>query len=107
MDVMGLPYFEVDVPIRSTTRPGLSGVHVFTGPADSRSAALRIAHEVYTAARAAQQAGLAPADQRPDGWTANGYRPGWEADWRSATVGRWNNPYTWLRADADVDDFEL
>ncbi|WP_406501208.1 hypothetical protein [Streptomyces sp. NBC_00500] len=33
-------------------------MHVFTGHADSRSAAVRIAHEVYDAARAAQQAGL-------------------------------------------------
>ncbi|MBX7555211.1 hypothetical protein ABZX95_50235 [Streptomyces sp. NPDC004232] len=25
MDVMGLPYYEVDVPISSTTQPGLTG----------------------------------------------------------------------------------
>lgn len=42
---MGLPYYEVDVPISSTTQPGLTGVHIFAGPADSRSAAVRIAHE--------------------------------------------------------------
>ncbi|MFF7987008.1 hypothetical protein ACFZDK_49380 [Streptomyces sp. NPDC007901] len=103
---MGLPVYEVDVPIRSITLPGLSGVHVFTGPADSRSAALRIAHEAYAAARAAQEAGLEIPGKRPDGWGARGYRPGWEADWLSATAGRWNNPYSWIRADND-GDFDL
>ncbi|MFI7501839.1 hypothetical protein ACIBVL_25820 [Streptomyces sp. NPDC049687] len=53
MDVMPLPYFEVDVPIRSTETPGLEVVHIFTGQADSRSAAMKAAHEVYAAARAA------------------------------------------------------
>ncbi|MGI5484719.1 hypothetical protein [Streptomyces lavendofoliae] len=47
-----LPLYEVDVPITNTA--GLRGVHVFTGHADSRSAAVRIAHEVYQAAHAAQ-----------------------------------------------------
>ncbi|WP_316784542.1 hypothetical protein [Streptomyces sasae] len=81
--------YEVDVSIRSITLPGLSGVHVFTGPADSRSAALRLAHEVYDAARAAQETGLEVPGTQQDGWTANGYRPGWEPDWLSATAGRW------------------
>ncbi|MFH9425491.1 hypothetical protein [Streptomyces sp. NPDC017529] len=91
-----LPYYEVDVPIRNTA--GLSGVHVFTGRADSRSAAARIAHAVYDAARAAQQAGGEIPRRRPDGWGARGYRPGWEPDWQAATVGRWNlPPYTWGR----------
>ncbi|MFJ9634852.1 hypothetical protein ACIRU8_44900 [Streptomyces sp. NPDC101175] len=49
MDVMGLPYYEVDVPIRSTDDPGLSGMHILTGPADSCSAAVRIAHELRVA----------------------------------------------------------
>ncbi|MEU3907296.1 hypothetical protein AB0F20_26325 [Streptomyces goshikiensis] len=40
-------YFEVDVPIRNTE--GLRGVHVFTGHADSDSAASKAAHEVYDA----------------------------------------------------------
>ncbi|MEU7158886.1 hypothetical protein [Streptomyces chrestomyceticus] len=100
---MPLPYFEVDVPIRSTAPPGLRGVHVFTGPADSRSAAVRIAHEVYDAARAAQQAGGEIPRGRPDGWGARGYRPGWELDWAAATAGRWNTPYSWAR----VSDLEL
>ncbi|MGX1913607.1 hypothetical protein ACWIID_32910 [Streptomyces phaeochromogenes] len=100
---MPLPFFEVDVPIKSTDQPGLHGVHVFTGPADSRSSAVRIAHEVYDAARAAQQAGLEIPGKRPDGWGARGYRPGWEPDWLSAMAGRWNDPYSWLR----VSDFDL
>ncbi|MCZ0204712.1 hypothetical protein OZK63_04700 [Streptomyces sp. UMAF16] len=98
---MALPYFEVDVPIRNSA--GLSGVHVFTGRADSRSAAVRIAHEVYDQAQAAQQAGLEIPHGRPDGWTARGYRPGWELDWKNAAAGRWNDPYSWVR----VSDFEL
>ncbi|MEU3620082.1 hypothetical protein ABZ725_48560 [Streptomyces sp. NPDC006872] len=104
---MGLPYFEVDVPNRSTDQPSLSGVHAFTGPADSRSAAVRIAHEVYDAARAAQEAGLAIPGKRPDGWGARGYRSGWELDWPAATASRWNNPYRWVRAADDDGDFDL
>ncbi|MFJ6785560.1 hypothetical protein [Streptomyces yangpuensis] len=48
-------YFDVAVPIRNTE--GLRGVHVFTGRADSGSAAIKGAHEVYDAARAAAEAG--------------------------------------------------
>ncbi len=103
---MGLPYFEVDVPIRSTTQPGLSGRHVFTGQADSHSTAVRIAHEVYDAARAAQEAGGEIPGKRSDGWGVRGYRPGWELDWPAATADRWNNPYSGLRA-ADDGDLEL
>ncbi|MFF5131044.1 hypothetical protein ACFY41_29490 [Streptomyces syringium] len=102
---MSLPYFEVDVPIRSTEAPGLRGLHVFTGRADSRSAAVRIAHEVYDAAHAARQAGLEIPGKQPDGWAARGYRTGWELDWKAATAGRWNDPYSWARADDG--DFEL
>ncbi|MGW5609404.1 hypothetical protein ACWEWI_25530 [Streptomyces sp. NPDC003753] len=103
---MGLPVYEVDVPTRSTTQPGLERVHVFTGQADSRSAAVRIAHEVYIAARAAREAGLEIPHDRPDGWGACGYRPGWELNWPAATAGQWNNPYTWTRV-ADDGDFDL
>ncbi|MGW1620537.1 hypothetical protein [Streptomyces sp. NPDC002172] len=86
---MGLPFYQVDVPISTTA--GLSGRHVFTGPADSCSSALRIAHEAWDAAHTAQQTGLEIPDTRPDGWTANGYRPGWEPDWPAATAGRWDH----------------
>ncbi|MGA4844760.1 hypothetical protein ACOBQB_00085 [Streptomyces sp. G5(2025)] len=103
MDVMTLPYFEVDVPIHHDS--GLTGVHIFTGPADSRITAVRIAHEVYDAARAACEAGLEVPHDRPDGWGACGYRPGWKPNWKAATVGRWNNPYSWTRAYDG--DFEL
>ncbi|QIB49516.1 hypothetical protein [Streptomyces aureoverticillatus] len=103
---MGLPYFEVDVPTRSTDEPGLRGVHVFTGPADSRGAAVRIAHEVYDAARAAREAGLEFPAKRPDGWGVRGYRPGWELDWPAATAGRWNEPYSWGHV-ADDGGFDL
>ncbi|WPO76286.1 hypothetical protein [Streptomyces sp. KN37] len=100
---MTLPYFEVDVPIHHDS--GLTGVHIFTGPADSRSTAVRIAHEVYDAARAAAEAGLEIDHGRPDGWGACGYRPGWEPEWNAAVVGRWNDPYSWTRACEG--DFEL
>ncbi|MFD5848207.1 hypothetical protein [Streptomyces chartreusis] len=92
------PYYEVDVPIRSTESPGLHGLHVFTGRADSRSAAVQAAHEVYDAARAAQEAGLEIPHGRPDGWGACGYRPGWELDWPAATADRWRSPYSWLNS---------
>ncbi|MFE9404787.1 hypothetical protein ACFYNY_23980 [Streptomyces sp. NPDC006530] len=95
---MPLPYFEVDVPIRSTESPGQYGLHVFTGRADSRGAAVRIAHAVYDAARAATQAGLEIPHGRPDGWGARGYRPGWELDWPAAKAGPWRSPYSWLNS---------
>ncbi|WP_336319722.1 hypothetical protein [Streptomyces lavendofoliae] len=47
-------------------------MHVFTGHADSRSAAVRIAHEVYDQAAGARQAGLEVPGRLPDGWTAGG-----------------------------------
>ncbi|WP_329202798.1 MULTISPECIES: hypothetical protein [unclassified Streptomyces] len=87
-------YFEVDVPIRNTE--GLRGVHVFTGQADSDSAAIKAAHEVYNAARAAAAAGREIPHGRPDGWGACGYRPGWELDWPAAKAGPWKSPYSWL-----------
>ncbi|MEV5786729.1 hypothetical protein AB0L42_37950 [Streptomyces sp. NPDC052287] len=94
---MPLPYFEVDVPIHRADQPGLLGLHVFTGRADSRTAAVRIAHQVYEAARAAREAGLEIPHGRPDGWCACGYRPGWELDWSAATAGRWTNPNRWTK----------
>lgn len=89
---------EVDVPIRSTETPTLRGVHVFTGLADSRSAAVRIAHEVYDAAREAAEAGREIPHGRPDGWGACGYRPGWELEWPAATAAPWRSPYSWLNS---------
>ncbi|MCM2392609.1 hypothetical protein [Streptomyces albipurpureus] len=88
---MPLPYFEVNVPMRSTAQTGVHGLHVFTGRADSRSSALRIAHEVYDAVRAATEVGREVPHGRPDGWGACGFRPGWELDWTAATAGRWAN----------------
>ncbi|MFE5669217.1 hypothetical protein ACFQ7W_35525 [Streptomyces niveus] len=95
---MPLPMFEVDVPIRSFQVPGVRGLHVFTGRADSRSTAVRIAHEVYDAARAATEAGREIPHGRPDGWCACGYRPGWELDWPAAKAGPWRSPYSWLNS---------
>ncbi|MDP9954292.1 hypothetical protein [Streptomyces vinaceus] len=86
-------------PARSAgqLKRSVTGLHVFTGRADSRSAAVRIAHEVYDAARAATEAGLEIPHGRPDGWGACGYRPGWELDWPAATAGRWTNPNRWTK----------
>lgn len=92
------PYCEVDVPIRSTETPTLRGVHVFTGWADSRDAAVKAAHEVYDAARAAAEAGREIPHDRPDGWSACGYRPGWELDWPAAKASPWRSPYSWLNS---------
>lgn len=92
IDVMPLPYFEVEVPIHRPDQPG-EGLHVFTGRADSPVTAVRLAHEAYVAARAARAAGLEIPHGHPDGWGACGYRPGWEPDWTAATAGRWDSPY--------------
>ncbi|MEV5518096.1 hypothetical protein AB0L50_35210 [Streptomyces flaveolus] len=85
------PYYEVNVPMRSST--GTSGVHIFTGQAESRSAALRIAREVYHAAHTAQQAGTRKTGKRPDGWGVRGYRAGWELDWRAASAILWRDQW--------------
>ncbi|WP_211831868.1 MULTISPECIES: hypothetical protein [Streptomyces violaceusniger group] len=97
---MDLPVHEVDVPIRNTAQPGLSGVHVFTGPADSRSTADGAPR------RAAGRTRTPPSGKRPDRWNARSYRPDWELDWPATTVGRWNDPYSRVRA-ADNGDLEL
>ena len=87
--------YEVNVPIRNTTRPGLRGVHVFTGQADGRRAAIQAAHEAHDTVRAAAEAGLAIPHGRPNGWGACGYRPGWELDWPAAKASLWRSPYSW------------
>ncbi len=69
-------------------------MHVFTGWADSRDAAVKAAHEVYDEARAAAEAGREIPHGRPDGWSACGYRPGWELDWPAAKASRWRSPYS-------------
>lgn len=92
---MTLPLFEVDVPIHDDS--GGRGVHVFAGRADSHSAALQAAHEVYNQAAAALQAGSDILIVRPGGWTARGYWPGWVLDWQAATAGCWDDPLSWTR----------
>ncbi|MFB7852382.1 hypothetical protein ACFC34_35945 [Streptomyces sp. NPDC056053] len=92
---MPLRYFEVDVPIHHTTNRQLHGVHVFTGEASSNSEALRLAHEVYDAALAAQQAGREIPGKQAGGWGARGLRPDWALDWQAAKAGPWNNPCGW------------
>ncbi|MBK3567830.1 hypothetical protein [Streptomyces sp. MBT62] len=92
---MPLPFYEVDVPISNPAQPGLSGVHVFTGPAASTGEAVRLAHGAYTDAVAAQQAGLEIPRRRPEGWSARAVRPGWEPDWPAASAGPWGDPFSW------------
>ncbi|MFJ3085476.1 hypothetical protein [Streptomyces sp. NPDC086838] len=88
---MAQAYYQVNVPIRNSGRPGQRGLHIFTGPADTWSDALRIARETCATATAAQQAGFPLPRRRPDGWGARGLRPGWVFDWTAATVDAW--PY--------------
>jgi hypothetical protein len=95
MDVMTLPLFEVDVPIHHDS--GGRGVHVFAGRADSRSAAVKAAHEAYDQAAAAWQAGSEIPDTGPRSWTARGYRPGWVLDRQAATAGCWDDPLSCAR----------
>ena len=92
------PYYEVDVPIRSTEAPARRGVHIFTGCAGSCAAAVPAAHEFYDAARTAAEAGCEIPHGRPDGWCCCGYRPGWDLDWSAATAGPWRSPYSWLNS---------
>ncbi|MFJ8848519.1 hypothetical protein ACIRFF_37170 [Streptomyces cyaneofuscatus] len=92
------PYYEVDVPIRNTETPARRGVHVFTGWADSRAAAVQAAHAAYDVARTAAEAGREIPHGRADGWCCCGYRPGWELDWSAATAGPWRSPYSWLNS---------
>lgn len=92
-----MPHFEVDVPIHHIAHPELQGVHVFTGVAESSREALQLAHQVYDHAVHAHQSGSEIPDRRPDGWAARGLRPGWQLDWASAKVGRWDDPHRWTR----------
>ncbi|MFF4935312.1 hypothetical protein ACFY2H_41800 [Streptomyces griseofuscus] len=95
-DVMMYTYYTVEVPIRSVGTPVLEGVHVFTGRADSCTAAVEAAHEAYDTARAATEAGAQLPPMGPNGWVVRAYRPGWEPDWTAAVV----NPcgYTFSRS---------
>ncbi|KOX19220.1 MULTISPECIES: hypothetical protein [unclassified Streptomyces] len=88
---MAQVYFQVNVPIRNSVQPEQCGLHVFTGPADTWSEALRIARETCDAAAAARDAGSALPRRRPDGWGARGLRPGWVFDWTAATVDAWEH----------------
>ena len=87
MDVMTHPpNDEVYARIRSTdTRLGRRARLHRLGRY-SRSAALRAAQEVYDAARAAAEAGHEIPHGGSGGWSACGYRPGWELDWPAAMV---------------------
>lgn len=70
MDFRPLPYFGVDVPTPAAF-PGRA-----TSPAGPTAAARPYrSHEVYDAARAAQEAGPAVPHGRPHGRGACGYRP--------------------------------
>ncbi|MFI9374417.1 hypothetical protein [Streptomyces parvulus] len=93
---MTLLRYEVKVPMRNHT--GDSGLHIFTGLAESRTVAIRTAREAYSAAHTAHRAGCRVPGNRPDGWGASGYRPGWELDWRAATATCWEDRYAWCPA---------
>ncbi|MFJ4840616.1 hypothetical protein [Streptomyces sp. NPDC088746] len=95
---MTLRYYEVNVPMRNAA--GACGVHVFTGEAHSSNAAIRIAHDTYRAAHDAQQTGHRARNERPGGWGACGYRPGWELDWRAATANPWTSEYDLRRVSS-------
>ncbi|MFD3565867.1 hypothetical protein [Streptomyces sp. NPDC058671] len=94
-----LPLYEVDVPIRNTA--GLRGVHVFT--ATPTAAALPYGSPTRSTTgpppRGGRARGPLQAAGRLDGWTGRGYRLGWELGGRATAAGRWNEPYSWARAD--------
>ncbi|MEW2268474.1 hypothetical protein GTY41_11495 [Streptomyces sp. SID685] len=97
---MTYTYYAVEVPIRNLKTPGMEGVHVFTGRADSRSAAVEAAHEAYDTARTATEAGAEIPLMRPNGWAVRAYRPGWEPDWTAATANPCGYTLNWPAADA-------
>ncbi|MCA6091824.1 hypothetical protein LE181_06545 [Streptomyces sp. SCA3-4] len=46
--------------------------------------------------------GLHVLTGQADGWGACGVRPGREPDWPAATIGRWNEPYSWTRVSTEL-----
>lgn len=88
---MPMPYFQVNVPIRSAAEPERRGLHLLTGPAGSGSEALRIARETCEAALDAQTAGSRTPYREPSGWGASGIRSGWDFDWSAASVRCWDD----------------
>lgn len=77
--------WEVDVPTRQGDRIGL---HVFTGLASDKRAAVAAARSVVDEALEHLQDGREiPVPERPRvDWAARGLRPGWELRWERATV---------------------
>ncbi|MFI6658092.1 hypothetical protein ACIBL8_21515 [Streptomyces sp. NPDC050523] len=77
--------WEVDVPIQDPD--GLrTGVHVFTGLASDRYAAIAAARSVVDEALEHLHSGReipVPPSPRID-WAARGLRPGWELRWEGA-----------------------
>ncbi|MFC8292409.1 hypothetical protein ACFUJ0_13165 [Streptomyces sp. NPDC057242] len=88
---MTMPYFQVNVPTRSSTHPERHGFHLFTGPAGCEREALRIARETCEAALDAQAAGSRMPRREYGGWGASGIRPGWDFDWPAASVRCWDD----------------
>lgn len=76
--------WEVDVPIQHPD--GLRGVHVFTGLASDRTAAIAAARSVVDEALEHVRSGREiPVPERPRiDWAARGLRPGWELRWEGA-----------------------
>lgn len=61
---------------------------------------------VYDAARAAQETGVEIPEHATGRLECHRLPARLGADWRSATAGRWTNPYSLTRV-ADDGDFEL
>ncbi|MER5867602.1 hypothetical protein [Kitasatospora sp. NPDC002040] len=87
---MEQPYYQVNVPIGDSARPGQRGFHLLTGVAGTGAQALQLARETCEAALAAQEAGDPIPRRGPDGWGARGVRPGWTFDWPAASVTPWD-----------------
>ncbi len=88
---MTMPYFQINVPIRHSMQPERRGLHLFIGPAGSGPEALRIVRELCNEALHALAVDSHVPHRRADGWGARGTRPGWDFDWASATVKRWED----------------
>ncbi|MFJ2007942.1 hypothetical protein [Streptomyces chartreusis] len=77
--------WEVDVPIQHPDGLG-TGIHIFTGLANDRSAALAAARSVVDEALECLHAGreIPVPDSPRIEWAARGLRPGWELQWEGA-----------------------
>lgn len=77
--------WEIDVPIQHRQDKSRTGVHVFTGLAETANDAIAAAVRACEIAQLHAMSGQPiPAGSRRTDWTARGLRPDWELRWDRA-----------------------